>query len=542
MFSLRTLFISFGFVLIIILGGLTLPVISRGFAQTTEQTEKAAVEPEDLKVSLFSEQDILTHLENIQSWQKDLRTKQATPTSAREILLSDALHQYADQTLAAAFDFARAQTNTLIQSPANVPEDDERNSDNTATPQATDNLRDMARRANNTVSNLQTQLTALDHRITRASLEQRSILHAQRNKLKSEINLAKAQQDLLSSIVKTIAEPEETEKDTLLYKINNLARTAGLLTDDKAIVNAVSKVPVSETPETPTSENEPVQHIGLLGLTSSILDAMRQKSSMIDLRQQTKDLRNEAKDTRNDIRDALKTMILSGNDLRTTTQYDITEITKQSADLDKLTEEFRALSSSVIPLGQLISGLENSSRVIKEWQSLLDLRLTQSMQKLIVKLTILGVTLMIPFILSEILKRMTNRYVQDKRRQRQLRLLRHFGLIAVLVLIIVFNLTTEIGSLATFIGFLAAGLAVALQNILLSLVAHFFYFGRYGIRTGDRVTVGGVTGDVTQIGMVRLYLAEINTKIEEPEPTGRIVTFPNAILFQNQAFYKHMRS
>ena len=86
--------------------------------------------------------------------------------------------------------------------------------------------------------------------------------------------------------------------------------------------------------------------------------------------------------------------------------------------------------------------------------------------------------------------------------------------------------------MATFAGFITAGLAVGLQTILLSVAAYFFLVGRWGIRVGDRISVAGVTGDVVDVGLVRLYLMELAGTGVDLYPTGRIVVFSNSVLFQ----------
>ena len=93
----------------------------------------------------------------------------------------------------------------------------------------------------------------------------------------------------------------------------------------------------------------------------------------------------------------------------------------------------------------------------------------------------------------------------------------------VVVLIVVVGVMTEVGSLATFAGLITAGIAVALQTVILSGVAYFFFIGRFGVRVGDRVTISGITGDVVEIGILRLYLAELAGKPTDLHPTGRIV-------------------
>ena len=94
------------------------------------------------------------------------------------------------------------------------------------------------------------------------------------------------------------------------------------------------------------------------------------------------------------------------------------------------------------------------------------------------------------------------------------------------------NFSDELGSAATVVGFAAAGIAVALQNVILSIAGYFFLIGRFGIKAGDRVQIGGVTGDVIDIGLVKLSLMELDGTGTHREPTGRVAVFSNAIVFQ----------
>ena len=51
-------------------------------------------------------------------------------------------------------------------------------------------------------------------------------------------------------------------------------------------------------------------------------------------------------------------------------------------------------------------------------------------------------------------------------------------------------------------------------------------------RVGDRISVAGVTGDVVDVGLIRLYLMELAGTGLDFYPTGRIVVFSNSVLFQ----------
>jgi small-conductance mechanosensitive channel len=101
-----------------------------------------------------------------------------------------------------------------------------------------------------------------------------------------------------------------------------------------------------------------------------------------------------------------------------------------------------------------------------------------------------------------------------------------------IVIVLTVGFVSEFSSLATFAGFITAGIAVGLQAVLLSVAAYFFIIGRYGIRVGDRISVAGITGDVVDIGLVRLYLMELAGTGLDFYPTGRIVVFSNSVLFQ----------
>ena len=89
----------------------------------------------------------------------------------------------------------------------------------------------------------------------------------------------------------------------------------------------------------------------------------------------------------------------------------------------------------------------------------------------------------------------------------------------------------DFSSLATFAGFITAGVAVALQSVILSVAAYFFLIGRYGVKVGDRVTISGVTGEVMDVGLIRVYLMELAGTGVDLHTTGRVVVFANSALF-----------
>jgi small-conductance mechanosensitive channel len=113
-------------------------------------------------------------------------------------------------------------------------------------------------------------------------------------------------------------------------------------------------------------------------------------------------------------------------------------------------------------------------------------------------------------------------------------LLRRIALWCLVIVIVGFAFASELGSVVTFAGLITAGLAVAMQSVLVSIVGYFFLIGKYGIRVGDRVQIGEVTGEVIDLGLVRLHLMELGDH-GSLGPTGRVVAFANSIVFQTSS-------
>jgi small-conductance mechanosensitive channel len=158
------------------------------------------------------------------------------------------------------------------------------------------------------------------------------------------------------------------------------------------------------------------------------------------------------------------------------------------------------------------------------WQGTIQGRYTAEWRSLLLRLVLLGAVLAVIFAVADFWRRTIFRYVHDARRRYQFLLLRRMVLWVLIALTTAFAFASELGSVATFAGLLTAGVAVALQNVILSVVGYFFLIGRFGIRVGDRVQIAGVTGEVVDIGLVRLHLMELGGGGAET-PTGRVVAF-----------------
>jgi small-conductance mechanosensitive channel len=101
--------------------------------------------------------------------------------------------------------------------------------------------------------------------------------------------------------------------------------------------------------------------------------------------------------------------------------------------------------------------------------------------------------------------------------------------------------------LATGIGLVTAGLAVALQRVVTAFAAYFVILRGGLFRVGDRIVMGGVRGDVVALGFIRTTVLEMGQPppVQSDQPavwvqarqfTGRIVTITNDKIFDEPVY------
>jgi hypothetical protein len=201
------------------------------------------------------------------------------------------------------------------------------------------------------------------------------------------------------------------------------------------------------------------------------------------------------------------------------------------AQFDTLAWLFKQTSSILLPLSKEAVLLQQYRHNLASWQGATRRQYHEAWQVLAARLGIVIGLLAAVFVLAEVWRRAVLRYVHEPRRRYQFLLVRTISMWVVIVAIVGLSFVTQISSFATFAGLITAGVAVAMQSVLVSVVGYFFLIGKYGIRVGDRVQVGNVVGEVMDLGLVRMHLMEFHA--DGPlGPTGRVVAFPNLIVFQ----------
>ncbi len=101
--------------------------------------------------------------------------------------------------------------------------------------------------------------------------------------------------------------------------------------------------------------------------------------------------------------------------------------------------------------------------------------------------------------------------------------------------------------LATAFGLMSAGLAFALQQVITSIAGYFVILRGSTFTVGDRISMGGVRGDVMRLGFIQTTIMEMGQppSVQSADPamwvrsrqfTGRIVAVTNSKIFSEPVF------
>ncbi|MGD0545514.1 MAG: mechanosensitive ion channel protein MscS [Candidatus Acidiferrales bacterium] len=466
---------------------------------------------------------VLGHLNAAINWYRNASGKVQTVGLPSDELYQDNAQNLAAQVVRLAFESARAEAQ-LISPASSGAGDGETQA--AQTPTQEEKLAQFAAQVKAKIDQDQTQLDALDKQIASAAGGKKQNLMNQREKLQGDLELNKAMQDAVQRMSTFIENNSEASTKGLQGSINDLARSIPEVLGTASAQSAAAKAAAG-------AQTLSLSSGGLGGDARAVYDEMRSIHQLDQLIKETARLRDTATNIQKPLRANLSATVQRGREMSNLSATPGTQPSPATPeDFRKLTSQFKHLSSALIPLNQEIVLLDESRANFLEWRRALVRESGYAVRSLLMRVLALALALGFVLTLSELWRRLTFRYIRDVRRRRQFLILRRFVVGFLIAIVLMLGFISEFSSLATFAGFVTAGIAVGLQAVILSVAAYFFVVGRYGISVGDRISIAGVTGDVIEIGLVRMYLVELAGTGIELYPTGRIVVFSNAVLFQ----------
>lgn len=383
---------------------------------------------------------------------------------------------------------------------------------------------------------LHDDIDALDARIRAAGgPEERAALAARKDALQSEISFYEALQRSLQTVGGMLTSPgEQGGAATLAGEIEALAQSVPEALGGAA-APAAAVAPAVKAADTG----------GLITRTTALFALMKDLRSLDHFITATTRLNDEVRQVQAPLRTATRDIIQQGEQTGEHLTDDASQAVAAKRRLDGLTEKFGQLAAASMPLREESVLLDQSLRNLEQWHDSVSARYTQIIHSLFNRALVILAMLCTVIGLSELWRHMTFRYVQEERRKRQFLLVRRFATGVLMAVVLILGFISDFSSIITFAGLATAGIAVALQTIIVSIAAYFFLIGRYGIKVGDRITVcgvsaPGVTGEVVDLGLLRFHLIELTDNSPEARPTGRAIVFPNSVIFLANPIYRQM--
>ena len=502
-------------------------------AQTPAAPAHAA--PTATPVAPMTGPQVIQMLDQTVNWYRTLGIQQQAANEPSDMLILYDNRQTASRVIGLAFDIARANAEILGKQPTLKDAGGASTSSQT--------LAQLQAKFAAQGESIQTEMESDQHQLARARPKLKADLQAKITELQAELELVNARKSLLSTLstftnqtdaggisVGALKAQIDAMAVTMPSSTSAPAASPGTTPPNTAPSN--NSIPTPAVPTQSRASGSAAARFGIWDLIADVVRLSEKVATIDDIDKRTEALQTTFAHIRAPLITELKGLSARGDTLATQADSADSATLKQVGDqLDALAAEFKQTSTLLIPLSKEGVLLNQYRRNLANWHDAVKVQYRNALKTLGVRLGVLAVLLALVFTAAELWRRAVMRYIQDSRRRYQFLLLRKIALWSLVVVIVGFAFASELGSIMTFAGLITAGLAVAMQSVLVSIVGYFFLIGKYGIRIGDRVQIGEVTGEVIELGLVRLYLMELGGH-GLLGPTGRVVAFANSIVFQ----------
>ncbi len=463
-------------------------------------------------------------------WYRQTAVEQQLATQPSDLTFVQENRQTADQVVQLAFEYSRSQVQFLARQSAQAQ----------GQGQSVDfgpyqRMAQAAQQTDKELQDTQDELQATRAKLADAGPAKRTVLASQVTELQGEVGLLQARSDAFKTMLEFVANSRSGNSVVgLRGQIEELARSvpAAISNPQGSGQGQSASAAPAITNNTFSGQASPT---GIWGLAADLIRLSGKRHTLADEASAAKALSEEINTLREPATESLEALIRQGDQVfAAADNASPAQLAQQRKQLDAMTAQFKQFSTVLLPLGKASVLLDMYGATLANWSESVRDQFHEELRQLLLRLGLLVGLIAIVLGIGEIWRRTTFRYVHDARRRYQFLLLRRVIVWVAILIIIALSFATQLGSAVTFAGLLTAGVAVALQSVLVSVVAYFFLIGKYGIRVGDRVQIAGVNGEVVDIGLVRIHVMELGGP-GDSQPTGRIVALSNSIVFQPTA-------
>lgn len=480
------------------------------------------------RVAVLTGEQVVQILDETVDWYRTLGTQQQNATQPSDLLILFANRQTADKVVALAFDIARANAE-LLSSEASSGQ----GAADASSPQS---LSQQQNQLDAQRQSIQSEIDASRKKLA-SSPKDRQDIEAKLPELQGELAMVNARKNLLDTMTEFVntSDPKAAGANALKAQIDAIAATVPSSGANPPAAPSGTG-PSTAASAAPAAGNDGAKAApARYGIWDLAAEALRQRNKIdtIDLiTRHTAALAQTFEKISAPPLAQLKAYSARSEALAAQADNAGSGALKDlRGEFDTLAWLFKQTSEILIPLTKEQVLLRQYQHNLGNWRESAARQYHDALTALAVRSGIVAGILAIVFVLAEVWRRAVLRYAHEPRRRYQLLLVRTIVLWTIVCAVVGLSFVTEISTFATFAGLLTAGLAVAMQSVLVSVVGYFFLIGKYGIRVGDRIQIGTVVGEVIDLGLVRMHLMELNQQ-GPLGPTGRVVAFANLIVFQ----------
>jgi small-conductance mechanosensitive channel len=474
---------------------------------------------------------VIQVLDQTVDWYRTLGLQQQAANEPSDMLFFYDNRQTASKVMSLAFDIARANADLLS-------EEQPSSQDTGDTGISSQNLLQFKQKLESQNASVRAELDAQRRDLNAASTKSKTAVEAKINELKGVLDLVNTKKNILNTMIDIVTGAGGTSAGSLKAQIDAMEVAIPSTTAPSTSSAASTASPAGNASATPSllgPTNTPAPTVGRFGLwdlAANVFRLSEKANTITSIDRRTAALQATLAQIRAPLMNQIKRLSARGDALAARSDSaDSATLNDVHDELDALADEFKQTSALLLPLSRESTLLSQYRRNLSNWREAINSQYGDAVKILGIRLGVVLAVLALLFGAAGLWRRMVLRYVQDSRRRYQLLLLRRIALWSLVVIVIGFAFASELGSIVTFAGLITAGIAVAMQSVLVSIVGYFFLIGKYGIRVGDRVQIGEVVGEVIDLGLVRMYLIELGAK-GTMGPTGRVVAFANSVVFQ----------
>jgi len=472
-----------------------------------------------------SDAQVIGYLLQSVNWYRHVYTERQVASDPGDLVFLNDNQAIESQIFKLSFEFAKADAalSKTATSPHNAPE-------TPPAPASADlaHFIELKNRNDQVTQQTSADIGKLNEKIASARKADRKKLKAALDDAQSRLQLLQAVSQAVNDLIQFVqtARAGQNNTATLDLTIDDVAQSIPELTSPAI---PLSKLPAQDAD---SKTNNSWRETGLLGLGSEV-SALNRKLRVIDEKiRLTDNFLLSAKNIRTPMSGFI-TRVLQKAAISNLQPSNLSLLHEQKSQLDALTLELKAFAPAIVALDKQKALLEEYQSHLLPWRTAVASQYRQAWKKMAIRLLIVALVVGLLFGMGEISRRLALGRIQDPNRRRVISMVHRLLTLFAIAVVALFSAASDLSSLATYFGLLTAGMAVALQNVILASLGYLVLMGKRGIRIGDRIQVSGIAGDVINMGMLQFQLREFDA--QRGRFTGHVATFSNSLVFVSPA-------